>query len=267
MIPTLSVIVPTLNSETYLPFTFVALRYHIGPPIEIIVVDSGSQDSTQEICRAAGIEPLYAPPGNMYHAINIGLQHAAGAWCTYLNSDDLVFRDSYARLIEQGERHRADVVYGNCDFIDGSNRFLFPFRAPAPRFIGPILRAGIMPFAQPAAVLRRSCLTDPVFDCRFRYCADRDLFTRLHAEGHKFECVPGRSVCAFRIHGGQISYTDRSEVLREQALSRGTPLRYESRVAVTRWRLSNLPEYAVRLIRRYRDGAGFSIRFDAHLDI
>jgi len=267
MTPTLSVVVPTLNSETYLPFTLAALRYHTGPPTEIIVVDSGSRDSTQEICRSAGLEPLYAPPGNMYHAINVGLQNAKGTWCTYLNSDDLVFRDGYPRLIEQGERQGADVAYGNCDFIDGANCFLFSFRAPARPLIGPILSAGIMPFAQPATVLRRSCLTDPVFDCRYRHFADRDLFTRLHAAGQKFARVEGRSVVAFRIHGAQISHTDRSGVLRDRALSRGTRMPYDvwrSWLAVARWRLSNFPEYAVRLIRRYRDGAGLSISFDRH---
>ena len=267
MAPTLSVVVPTLNSETYLPFTLAALRYQSGPSIEILVVDSGSKDSTQEICREARLEPLYAPPGNMYQAINVGLQHATGTWCTYLNSDDLVFRDGYARLIEQGEHQRADVVYGNCDFIDGDNRFLFSFRAPGLSLIGPILHAGIMPFAQPATILRRSCLTEPVFDCRYRLIADRDLFTRLHATGLKFSRVEGRSVVAFRIHGAQLSHTDLSGVARERAMSRSTRSKYDVRrswLAVAGWRLSNFPEYAVRLIRRYRDSGELSLRFDVH---
>lgn len=267
MIPTLSVVVPTLNSATYLPFTLVALRHHAGPATEIIVVDSGSQDSTQEICRAAGLEPLYAPPGNMYHAINVGLQHATGKWCTYLNSDDLVYRDGYARLIEQGERQEADVVYGNCDFIDGDNRFLFSFRAPGLSLIGPILHAGIMPFAQPATIFRRSRVTDPVFDCRYRLIADRDFFTRLQTTGLKFSRVEGRSVVAFRIHGAQLSHTDKSGLSRDRALSRSTRSKYDVRrswLAVAGWRLSNFPEYAVRLIRRYRDSGELSLRFDVH---
>jgi len=52
-------------------------------------------------------------------------------WVTYLNSDDVVYGDAYARLIMLGNEEKADVVYGHYDYVDYFGRFLysfFPFR-------------------------------------------------------------------------------------------------------------------------------------------
>lgn len=49
-----SVIVPTWNEAKYLPPLLASLRDQTKPPREILVADSGSEDGTAEVARAAG---------------------------------------------------------------------------------------------------------------------------------------------------------------------------------------------------------------------
>ena len=60
---------------------------------------------------------------------NVGMRLLDMEWITYLNSDDIVYRDAYSRLMKLGNRKRADVVYGHSDFIDWDGRFKYSFMA------------------------------------------------------------------------------------------------------------------------------------------
>src|SRR5215469_16640666 len=95
----IGVVVPTLNSAATLHWTLCSLRTQRDVSIEIIVADSGSTDETPDICKFWGVQTIYVPPGNMYRAINAGLRQFDTEWVTYLNSDDVVYPNSYARLV------------------------------------------------------------------------------------------------------------------------------------------------------------------------
>src|SRR5215471_7494468 len=115
--PQIGVVVPTLNSASTLQWTLCSLRSQRNVTQEIVVADSGSNDGTPDICKGWGIKTIYVPPGNMYRAINAGLSQIESEWVTYLNSDDIVYPDSYARLVACGEQQGASLVYGDCDFV------------------------------------------------------------------------------------------------------------------------------------------------------
>ena len=61
---------------------------------------------TLEICRKWGVPTFYVPPGNMYRAINQGLRQMDMEWITDMNSDDLVYAQSYARMLALGNRKK-----------------------------------------------------------------------------------------------------------------------------------------------------------------
>src|ERR1700676_1116984 len=108
--PQIGVVVPTLNSSATLMWTLCALPSQKDVTLEIIVADSGSEDGTLDICTSWDVPTIYVPPGNMYRAINVGLRLMHADWFTYLNSDDLVYPHSYARLLTLGEEKRASLV-------------------------------------------------------------------------------------------------------------------------------------------------------------
>lgn len=251
---TLGVVVPTRNSAATLEWTMLSLASQHGVRLRIVVVDSESSDRTIAICRQWRIQTLSAPPGNMYRAINEGLHALADAqWLTYLNSDDLVYVDGYARLMERGERDALDVVYGNGDFMDDRGAFMFSQSSFGPAVARRQLAVGTMPFVQPAAIFRRDVF-DRLggFDERFRMIADYDFFARASAAGFRFGRVGGHAIAAFRVHDRQISTVQRSAVDDEKAIRRRECGRYRqfARMGLSAlWKARNTANYLTRLAR------------------
>lgn len=62
-----AVIIPTLNAAGHLPALLIALQSQSLPPLEIIVIDSSSEDTTREIARAAGCRVERIPRAEFDH--------------------------------------------------------------------------------------------------------------------------------------------------------------------------------------------------------
>ena len=93
---TVSVVIPTLNAEGYLPDLLEAVRQQVPcPPDEIIVIDSESRDRTREIARSfpnTQVEVIT----NFTHgrARNLGVRLSKGEYVV-LMSQDAVPRDEH----------------------------------------------------------------------------------------------------------------------------------------------------------------------------
>ena len=90
--PIFSVIMPTLNSEKTLRLALNSIRNQEFPQedIEILLVDGGSTDTTLDIGAAYGcrvIPNLRVQPECAKHE---GLQHAAGKYAIFLDSDEVL---------------------------------------------------------------------------------------------------------------------------------------------------------------------------------
>ncbi len=253
MEPQITVVVPTLNSAKTLAFTLLSLLSQEDCPVRVIVVDSGSSDATQAICAQYGVEVLYEPPGSMYRAINRGLERAETDWVSYLNSDDLVYGHSYRRLIDLGNRDGSDIVYGACDFVDAEGRFLHSYLPGRPSELRTQFLNSQLSFGQPAAVFRGAVFADlGGFDAQYKFAADLDFFLRALLAGKRFSMLPGLSVAAFRVHSSQLSASVAQHVA-ETRLIQARHGAHGSRTSpdVVRWRLRNLPNYALRLLRHF----------------
>lgn len=256
----IGVVVPTLNSAATLDWTLCSLRNQRDITTKIIVADSGSQDGTQEICKRWDVETIYVPPGSMYRAVNEGLRRMDANWLTYLNSDDIVYPHSYARLTGLGEQTQAALVYGDCDYLGYDGRYLFTIKSPAAVRVPGVLRSGIIGFAQPAAIFRRDTFVEiGGFDEGYRHIADYDFFFRLTFSGRKLAKLPHPSVAAFRLHPEQLS-TREAPVVREELnrfrQAHGPNASGRSFYDTLLWRLQNCPVYLRRLIRHgdFRQG-------------
>jgi glycosyltransferase involved in cell wall biosynthesis len=220
---------------------------------DIIVAVSGSTDGTLDICRRWDVQTIYVSPGNMYRAINAGLRKCAGEWFAYLNSDDWIYPDSFARLLSRGEQAQAEAVYGNCDYIDEQGRFVYSFGAAEPDELMPLFRLRRMAFAQQAAIFRRRAYEHlGGFDESLFYRADADFYIRALLARMSFTKLHGPSVACFRLHAKQFSNqgihqteleADRIFGREELKANLGDKLKFAS------WRFRNLPHYAIRILR------------------
>ena len=85
-IPTLSIIIPTLNEANHLPLLLADLN--AWPyDFELIIVDGGSIDLTISIAQIQGIYIIKSPKKNRGYQLKIGASNAKGDWLLFLHAD------------------------------------------------------------------------------------------------------------------------------------------------------------------------------------
>ena len=97
--PTVSVIVPTLNEEEYLPKLLECLLRQSYPCLEIIVADAGSCDHTQDIAVRYGCTLVHG--GTVAEGRNAGAAVATGDFLCFMDSDVLVDDEFLKEAIEE----------------------------------------------------------------------------------------------------------------------------------------------------------------------
>jgi glycosyltransferase involved in cell wall biosynthesis len=83
----LTVCLLTYNSER--------LLHKVIPPLikvadEIVVIDSGSTDTTLSICHEYGLSPVYYPYNMHGEQMNLAISHAAHDWVLCIDSDEVL---------------------------------------------------------------------------------------------------------------------------------------------------------------------------------
>lgn len=248
---TIHCVVPTLNAAATLAETLASLRAQRSVELSFAVMDSGSTDETLSLCRQFNVAASFIEAGNMYRAINAGLRTAKAEWLTYLNADDTIFPDSYARLMAHGEATQAEVVYGNCEYVAVDGQRLFQFAAARPAQLLPLFRTTRMGFAQPATIFRRRAFERlNGFDESYRYKADADFFIRALLNGFRFARLSGRPVARFRLHGAQLSQRYAEAAAREgERLFGQFNASWRDALTVRAWQLRNALNYVERSVQ------------------
>lgn len=121
--PLISVIVPIYNIKEYLPRCVHSITAQTYRNLEILLVDDGSTDGTGELCEALAkedgrIRVFHKANGGSSSARNLGLSQAKGAYLGFVDGDDYIGRDMYARLYEAVESHHVSVAQAGRDELD-----------------------------------------------------------------------------------------------------------------------------------------------------
>lgn len=90
----ISIVIPVLNEEKYLRQTVNAVfdRAQNNGSIEIIVIDTGSEDKTLEIAKELKLKVFEKPEfsGHKYQALNFGFHRANGDILLFLDADTIL---------------------------------------------------------------------------------------------------------------------------------------------------------------------------------
>lgn len=111
MQPRISIIVPTYNCDRYLPAAIDSVRRQTYTLYELIVVDDGSTDQTQQILQHYGrqlgdrFRSVYQPNQGVAIARNQGIQLARGEFIAFLDADDTFLPDKLAAQVAVFEAH------------------------------------------------------------------------------------------------------------------------------------------------------------------
>ena len=113
--PLVSIIVPIYGTEEYLPVCIDSIRKQTYQNLQIILVDDQSPDKCPEICDAyakkdSRIIVIHQENKGVSGARNAGLNHASGEYIMFVDSDDELYTNAVATLLQDACEYNADVV-------------------------------------------------------------------------------------------------------------------------------------------------------------
>jgi glycosyltransferase involved in cell wall biosynthesis len=122
-----SVLIPTYNRKVYLRKTLESVFAQTYKDYEVVIVDDGSTDGTEEMIRGTGypVKYYWVDHIGQYAARNKLIELAQGEYITFVDSDDLLFPDTIERLIKAVEAYGPNVIaYGAHVGIDEKGSFV-----------------------------------------------------------------------------------------------------------------------------------------------
>lgn len=205
--PTISVIVPAYNMAEYVGEAIESVLQGGFDEVEVIVVDDGSTDETEEI-----VSRYTAPSHSKYDdrvryvsqsnqgkaaAVNHGLSVASGSYVTILDADDKLPLDSLsARYAHREDEHgrKRDLIIGGFEVFDEESSCgtrLPPTAADAEELRRAFYLRWKTPFHLNACLIARDLIQRTGgMDERFRRCLDGDYAMRLLAVAKRLALVP-----------------------------------------------------------------------------
>ena len=116
---TISVIVPIYKVEAYLRQCVNSILSQTYTDLDIVLVDDGSPDGCPAICDAYArqdgrVQVVHKPNGGLMSARQAGLQVAKGEYVGFVDGDDWIEPDMYARFAAAIEQYAPDMAL--CEF-------------------------------------------------------------------------------------------------------------------------------------------------------
>lgn len=114
--PLVSIIIPTYNCGKFLAQGIRSVLNQEYPHKEVIVIDDGSTDNTQDILQTFGdaITVFHQENAGAAVARNTGLQYAKGEYLAFLDADDLWLPGKLTAQVNYLETHpQVGMVYTN----------------------------------------------------------------------------------------------------------------------------------------------------------
>jgi glycosyltransferase involved in cell wall biosynthesis len=184
----LSVVIPTYNSAAFITRALASVRGQTVAAHEVIVVDDGSTDQTDQVVRDfGGAIYIRQPNGGVSVARNTGIRAASGDWVALLDADEEWLPHKTERQFDLLDRH-PDIVWCGCNCLRVDDKRRVPGMLPR-RFNGPLdeevvsyfesVIAGFS-FTTSSLILRKDALARVGgFRDDLRIAGDRDLMWRM----------------------------------------------------------------------------------------
>lgn len=119
--PLVSIIVPVYNTSTYLKECLDHLVNQTLKDIEIIVINDGSTDQSDQLVRSylknySNIFYYSRENHGISYTRNQGINMASGKYLMFVDSDDYIANDACEKLVQTAEKTNSEVVV--CDFYE-----------------------------------------------------------------------------------------------------------------------------------------------------
>lgn len=112
----LSIVVPAYNLGAYLPRCLDSILNQTYENLEVIVVDDGSADDTRTVLTAYAathdrVYAIFQENQGVTAARLRGVAEAKGEWIGFIDGDDEIEPQMYARLLENARENGAEISH------------------------------------------------------------------------------------------------------------------------------------------------------------
>lgn len=204
--PTVSVLMTSYNRSSYIGLAIESVLASTFGDFELVVVDDGSTDGTQDIVRTYAERDrrlrFYQNKSNLgdYPNRNRAASLAHGKWLKYVDSDDYIYPHGLEILVS-GMAQFPHARYGLATFSELLDRPYPICLSPREAFRRHYFEESIFHVGPLAAIIARSALTAVGGFAPERMTSDIDMWHRLST---KFDVVlMGGGIVWYRRHGGQ----------------------------------------------------------------
>ena len=213
-LPKVSIIIPVYNGEKYVSLAIESALRQTYSNLEIIVVNDGSTDKTDKICRSYGNKIIYIKKenGGVSTALNVGIENMTGEYFSWLSHDDLYYPNKVETevnyLIENGLLGTDTILYSNFSIIDEFGNFNYDVEyntrylnksSAIPMLLGSIDGLTLL-------IPKRAFDEHGYFDKDLRCVQDYQLWYKFYKNGYKFIHIPNITVST-RVHAKQVTNT------------------------------------------------------------
>ena len=217
MQPEISICIPTFNRKEYLKETLSSIFAQTYSDYEIVIVDDGSTDGTEQMLKESCYKVRYHWQENRGDATarNKLIELARGRYITFIDSDDLLMPDAVERMVEVFKREPDDVVvYGNYISIDEyGNEIKRSKRKLYSGYITQYLFRNILIHSCGSMFPKRVLDRMGGFDSNLRVCSDYELWLRLSLK-YRFIAL-SEPTFKRRRHSGNLSAISYKNILTE----------------------------------------------------
>lgn len=134
----ISIVIATWNASRTLKSCLDSIVPQLTAETELIIIDGGSTDATNEIIRSYGSSVTYTiseKDKGIYDAWNKGIKVAKGNWIAFVGADDRLYPNSIANylsaLSKTPDIHSYDYICANNDFVNEKDEVLRVIGNPA----------------------------------------------------------------------------------------------------------------------------------------
>ena len=234
----ISVIIPVYNVASYLPACLDSVLGQTFRDLELILVNDGSTDGSDEICndyacRDARVTVLHQENAGPAAARNAALDVARGEYVAFIDSDDVVHRQYLEVLVRHMELSDADIVQAPYQIVphdtraDYSSARLSRPLPPDPRTVSMTGQEALLAMlyqqgtadSSPCKLFRRRVLDGYRFPPIFRVYEDLYFMAMVYPQARMMVWVDVPMYFYFKQDGGtlnslSIRRTDAFDVLR-----------------------------------------------------
>lgn len=213
----LSVIIPVHNGGVYLRQALESVLAQVAIPIEVIVLDDGSDDGSADILRSmATVDQRLRYVSRENRGLVVSLNELLGLAradiIARMDADDICMAGRFERQLDFLQSNPEVVcVGGQVELIDNASRVLGVMGQPlAHEVIDRNHMKGHTSICHPAAMYRAEAVKRVGgYDIQYHTAQDLDLWLRL-AEVGRLANIP-EIVIRYRIHSGSASEIKRTE--------------------------------------------------------